>query len=190
MPSKGSVSCLLAPLQAGDPAAVQQLWERYFLRLVGLARQKLHGAAPAGGDAEDVALSAFTSFWRNAERGRFPLLADRDGLWRLLVVITARKAAHLLRDEGHEPQAVGGDAGPDLEQFLSREPTPEMAAQMAERYRRLLESLGDRDLELVAVWRMEGLTVKEIADRLEYDERTIKRKLNIIRGIWEQEGTR
>jgi DNA-directed RNA polymerase specialized sigma24 family protein len=117
-------------------------------------------------------------------------LADRDGLWRLLVVITARKAAHLLRDERHEPVAPGGQAGSDLERLLSREPTPEMAAEMAERYRRLLDSLGDRDLKLVAVWRMEGFTVKEIADRLKYDERSIKRKLHIIRGIWEQEGVR
>ena len=190
MPPEGSVTCLLAPAQAGDPAAVQQLWERYFRRLVGLARQKLRGAAPAGGDAEDVALSAFTSFWRNAERGRFPQLADRDGLWRLLVVITARKAAHVLRDERHEPQAAGGEAGPDLEQFLSREPTPELAAQMAEDYRRLLDSLGDRELESVAVWRMEGRTVEEIAARLGYVTRSIKRKLRTIRAVWEQEGTR
>ncbi len=190
MPSQGSVTCLLAPAQAGDPAAVQQLWERYFRRLVGLARKKLNGAAPGGGDPEDVALSAFTSFWRNAERGRFPQLADRDGLWRLLVTITARKAAHLRRDERHEPQARGGEPSPDLEQLLSREPTPELAAQMAERYRRLLESLGDRNREMVAVWRMEGYTVKEIAGRLKYDERSIKRMLRIIRGIWEREGGR
>jgi RNA polymerase sigma factor (sigma-70 family) len=187
MPSEGSVTCLLAPAQAGDPAAVQRLWERYFRRLVGLARQWLHGAAPAGGDAEDVALSAFTSFWRNAERGRFPQLADRDGLWRLLVVITARKAAHVLRDEQHEPQAPGGEAAPDLERLLSREPTPELAAQLAERYRRLLEGLGDRDLESVAVWRMEGYTVEEIAARLGCVARTVKRKLGLIRGIWEGE---
>ena len=189
MPPEGSVTCLLAPVQAGDPAATQRLWERYFERLVGLARKKLRGAAPGGGDAQDVALSALASFCRNAERGRFPQLADRDGLWRLLVTITARKAARLVRAERHQPQAAGGAAGPDLEQLLSRVPTPEMAAQLAEDYRRLLDSLGDRELESVAVWRMEGLTVKEIADRLEYDERTIKRKLNIIRGIWEQEGT-
>ncbi len=187
MPSKGSVTCLRAPAQAGDPAAVQQLWERYFLRLVGLARKKLNGAAPGRGDPEDVALSAFASFWRNAERGRFPLLADRDGLWRLLVTITARKAAHLLRDERHEPQAKGGEAGPGLEQLLSREPTPELAAQMAERYRRLLDSLGHRDLESVAVWRMEGDTVEEIAARLGCVPRTVKRKLKLIRGIWEGE---
>jgi DNA-directed RNA polymerase specialized sigma24 family protein len=190
MPSEGSVTRLLAPVQAGDPAAVQQLWERYFRRLVGLAGKKLRGARLGAGDEKDVALSALASFCHNAERGRFPLLADRDGLWRLLVVITARKAAHLLRDERNEPQAPGGEAGLELERLLSREPTPELAAQMAEDYRRLLDSLRDRVLESVAVWRMEGFTVEEIAGRLEYDERTIKRKLRIIRGIWEKEGGR
>jgi DNA-directed RNA polymerase specialized sigma24 family protein len=190
MPSKGSVTCLLAPVQAGDPAAVQQLWERYFQRLVGLAHKRLQGARPGGGDEHDVALSALASFCRNAERGRFPQLADRDGLWRLLVVFTARKAAHLMRDEQHEPKAPGGDAGHELEQLLSREPTPETAAQLAEDYRRLLDSLGDRQLERVAVCRMEGLTVEEIAARLGYVPRSIKRKLQTIRAIWEQEGTR
>jgi hypothetical protein len=105
MPSKGSVTSQLAPVQAGDPAAVQQLSGCYFERLVGLARKKHLRPAPPGGDEQDVALSAFASFCRNAERGRFPRLADRDGLWRLLVTITARKAARLLRDERLEPRS-------------------------------------------------------------------------------------
>jgi DNA-directed RNA polymerase specialized sigma24 family protein len=95
-----------------------------------------------------------------------------------------------VRGERHQPQAPGGAAGHELEQLLSREPTPEVAAQLAEDYRRLLDSLGDRELELVAVWRMEGLTVEEIAARLRYVTRSIKRKLQTIRAIWEQEGTR
>jgi hypothetical protein len=37
----GSVTRWLAPLQEGDPAAVQQLWDRYFHRLVDLARVRL-----------------------------------------------------------------------------------------------------------------------------------------------------
>ena len=187
MSSPQSVTHWIGQLKAGDHAAAQQLWQRYFQRLVGLAGKKLQGAAPAGGDAQDVAISALASFCRNAARGRFPLLADRDGLWRLLVVITARKAAHVLRDEQHEPQAPGGEAAPDLERLLSREPTPELAAQLAERYRRLLEGLGDRDLESVAVWRMEGYTVEEIAARLGCVARTVKRKLGLIRDIWEGE---
>ena len=42
-------------------------------------------------DEEDVALSAFDSFCRGAEQGRFPQLDGRDDLWHLLVVITVRK---------------------------------------------------------------------------------------------------
>ena len=41
MPPDGSVTRWLSPLQAGDPAAAQELWKRYFRRLVGLAHKKL-----------------------------------------------------------------------------------------------------------------------------------------------------
>jgi hypothetical protein len=47
--------------------------------------------------------------------------------------------------------------------------------------------LGDRALESVAVWRMEGYSVEEIADRLGYAPRSIKRKLALIRAAWEKE---
>src|SRR5947209_3964759 len=126
MASDGSVTRWLKQLQVGDPAAVQQLWERYFPRLVGLARKKLQDAPQRLADEEDVALSAFHSFCRNAEQERFPHLLDRDGLWRLLVVITARKAAHLLRAEGRQKRgggacrtAVGGAEQVELEHLLS-----------------------------------------------------------------------
>ena len=192
MGAEGSVSRWLDPLRAGDPAAVQQLWERYFRRLVGLARLKLQGAPRRSGDEEDVALSAFDSFCRHAGSGRFPQLLDRDGLWHLLVVITARKATRLVRHEARQKRGGGAvvEAETDsvLGHVLSREPTPEMAAQVAEEYRRLLALLADPELEAVAVARMEGYSVEEIADRLGCVARTVKRKLRVIRGIWEQEG--
>src|SRR5579883_1417686 len=100
MTPEGSVTRWLGQLKAGDPQAAQQLWERYFQRLVGLARKKLHGAKRQVADEEDVALSAFDTFCRGAEQGRFPRLEDRDNLWNILVLLTARKARHLVRDEG------------------------------------------------------------------------------------------
>jgi hypothetical protein len=48
------------------------LWERYFRRLVALARKKLQGARRRERDDEDVGLSAFDSFCRRAMRGKFP----------------------------------------------------------------------------------------------------------------------
>ena len=44
MGSDGSVARLIHGLVVGDETAVQQLWERYFRRLVGLARKKLADA--------------------------------------------------------------------------------------------------------------------------------------------------
>jgi DNA-directed RNA polymerase specialized sigma24 family protein len=185
----GSITHWLEKLQAGDHAAAQQLWERYFHRLVGLARVKLRGTPLRAADEEDVALSAFGSFCRDAGDGRFPELLDRESLWRLLAVITARKAAHLQRDQTRQKRGGGGTPDDDaaLEQLLSREPTAEMAAQMAEEYQRLLHRLGDAELEAIAVARMEGHTVEEVAERFGYAPRSIKRKLQMIRGIWEGE---
>ncbi len=194
MSDEGSVTRWLTELQAGDPEGVRKLWERYFPRLVALARKKLRDAAPRGADEEDVALSAFDSFCRGAEQGRFPDLFDRDGLWQLLVVITARKAAHLVRDEGRLKRGGGavqvadhGEDGTPLDRILSREPTPDFAAQVAEQCRRLLRLLGDPELERVALWKMEGYTTDEIAAKLGYVPRSIKRKVQVIRELWAKE---
>jgi RNA polymerase sigma factor (sigma-70 family) len=171
---------LLEPLQAGDPAAAEQLWQRYFRRLVGLARKKLQDGPRGAADEEDVALSAFDSFCRAAEAGRFPHLDDRDSLWRLLLTITARKAAHLLRDESRRAGV------PTVEEVISREPSPEEAAQVVEEYERLLRQLASQDLQAVALWRMEGYSVDEIAERLGCVSRTVKRRLRLIRSLWQK----
>lgn len=200
MANEGSVSQWLGQLQAGDRAAAQQLWERYFRRLVGFARQKLQGTPRRVADEEDVALSAFASFCRSAERGRFPQLLDRDNLWRLLVVITARKAFHQGVHEGRKKRGGGaafaaatsadphhsGFGDSDLECVLDREPTPAFAAQVAEECQRLLGMLGDADLQSVALWKMEGYSTEEIAAKLGCVPRTVERKWRVIRGLWEQ----
>ena len=62
---EASVTHWINQLKAGDPDAAQKLWERYFRRLVSLARKKRRAA-----DEEDVALSAFDSFCRGAEQDR------------------------------------------------------------------------------------------------------------------------
>lgn len=102
MVSIGSVTLWIDRLQTGDPVAAQQLWQRYFRRLVGLARRKLRDLPRRAADEEDVALSAFDSFYRGATEGRFPQLQDREDLWHLLVAITAHKALDLVRREGRQ----------------------------------------------------------------------------------------
>ena len=106
MSSDGSVTAWIVQICAGDRDATQKLWQRYFQRLVALARQKLRGAPRGMVDEEDVALNALDSFFRGAEQGRFPRLHDRDDLWYLLLVITERKAIDLVNHE--KAQKRGG----------------------------------------------------------------------------------
>lgn len=197
MNPQGSVTCWLGRLREGDQAAAQPLWERYFQRLVALARARLQGAPRRVADEEDVALSAFDSFCQGAGCGRFPQLGDRDDLWKLLVVITARKACRLVRDQqrqkrGGATEATRADAEtPGLEEVIGDEPSPEFAAQVAEEVERLLGLLDradDPDLRAVALRKMEGCTVEEIAAGLGCAPRTAARKLALIRKLWEKEG--
>jgi DNA-directed RNA polymerase specialized sigma24 family protein len=200
MSSPGSVTVWIARLKAGAGDAARPLWESYFRRLVALARDRLAGVPRRAADEEDVALSAFDSFCRAAERGRFADLNDRDDLWQLLAVITDRKACDLANHERRQRRGGGkvldeaalGDegataGGTPLARFRSRGLGPELALQAAEECRRLLDTLGDDDLRQVALRRLEGHSVEEIAAELGRVPRTVKRWLRLIRQIWEQE---
>lgn len=199
MSSPGSVSHWIAALKAGDSAAAQPLWERYYRQLIGLARNKLRATSRTGADEEDVVQNAFHSFFRAVDQGRFPQLDDRDSLWRLLVVITANKALKQLAYSQRQKRGGGTDGTPvgiyslgspdeaALVQLVGDEPTPDFAAQVAEEYGRLLELLGDESLRQVAVWKMEGYSNDEIADKLSCSRRTVARKLESIRILWNNE---
>ncbi|MGN6132944.1 MAG: ECF-type sigma factor [Aureliella sp.] len=191
MSTPGSVSHWILALKEGDSAAAQPLWERYYQRLVALARTRLDTIQRRVADEEDVVQNAFHSFFRALGQGRFPQLEDRDNLWRLLVVITAHKALkqveHNNRQKrgGGENQLLADDAA--LLHCVGAEPTPDFAAQVAEEYRRLLDLLGDDSLRQVAVWKMEGYANDEIATMLDCSRRTVVRKLEAIRILWSQE---
>jgi DNA-directed RNA polymerase specialized sigma24 family protein len=196
MSSSGSVTHWLRLLEQGDGRAAQALWERYFPKLVGLARQKLRDGPRQAADEEDVALSVFDTVCRRAEAGRLPLLTDRQGLWGLLIRITARKAFNQRRHElqqkrdarrvrGEAELNTPGEEGAALEQVVGQEPDPAFAAAVAEECRHLLDLLGDAQLRTIAVRKMEGCTNGEIAAELACSEPTVERRLQLIRRIWE-----
>ena len=197
-----SVTHCLGKLRDGDESAAEFLWDRYFQRLVRLAQSRLAGRLPQrAADAEDVALSAFATFCRRTERGEVRP-GDRDNLWALLARITVRKAALLVRHECRQKRGGGavrgesiwmgnGDQHDDeggIEQVLDSEPTPEIAAAVTDECARLLECLQDPVLRTVALHKLEGYNNDEIAVRLDVTTRTVERKLEAIREIWNHEG--
>jgi RNA polymerase sigma factor (sigma-70 family) len=201
MSSSGSVTQWLHRLKAGDREAFQKLWERYFRRLVGLARKRLLDLRRGASDEEDVALSAFDSFWQRAGRGRFPRLDDRHDLWQVLVIITCRKAHDLIEYEGRDkrdwrrtvhgadpPGADSDQAEPLLCRLVGREPEPGFAAEVAEQYRHALGKLEDDELRAIAQRKLEGYTNDEIAAEREVARATVERRLRLIRKRWSEEG--
>ena len=133
---QGSVSGWVQQIIAGDKGVpVEELWERYFHRLVSLASSNLGALPRRVADEEDVALSAFNSFCNGAVGGRFPQLDDRGNLWRLLVTITARKVYQLKLSYGRQKlgatwcwtkrrwlKARTAAQSMHLEQFIARGP--------------------------------------------------------------------
>jgi DNA-directed RNA polymerase specialized sigma24 family protein len=203
-----SVTLWLRQLKQGDRQAVGPLWERYFTRLVHLARNRFPRTAATGAaSAEDAALKAFASFCRRAEEDGFARLSDRDDLWQLLVVLAFRKRCNQIQHEQRQRRCPtggrvyaasaleqdGGEEGALVTNLLSREPEPAVVLQAAEEYRRLLEMLPNAELRNIAVWKLEGYTNEEIAPRLNDGEgrslSTVERKLARIRRLWEKELT-
>jgi DNA-directed RNA polymerase specialized sigma24 family protein len=195
----GSVTFWIGDLKSGGHQGAQHLWERYFDRLTRLARKRLQSRRlGAAEDAEDAALSAFDSFCRGAEQGRFPRLSNRDDLWRILVFLTIRKALDQLERQGAAKRGAGKRIDIDgaafseasgrpelrLDQIVGNEPSPELAAMVADEYRRLRDELGDDSLREVLDLRLEGHSREEIAERLGCAQRTVTRKLDVIRQTW------
>jgi DNA-directed RNA polymerase specialized sigma24 family protein len=201
MPAGPSDTTLLSLLKsANTPAVAQEIWTRYFHRLAALARGKVRERTRRVTDEEDVALSAFDSFFRGVEQGRFPQLNDHDDLWQVLMVLTERKAIDAIRRQTAEKRGGGEVRGesvflkPDgtadhqgLEKAADSEPSPELVVQFAEECLAMLSRLQDAELQEVALLKMEGYTNDEIAQKLGRVTRSIERKLQTIRKIWERE---
>ena len=74
----------------------------------------------------------------------------------------------------------------NLDDIIGTEPSPDFAVLVAEQFQALLGVLPDDELRLVARLRLEEQTNAEIAARLQCSERTVERKLALIRGFWEE----
>jgi DNA-directed RNA polymerase specialized sigma24 family protein len=141
----------------------------------------------------------YKSLCLRLQRGEY-VLEGRDDLWSLLVTITLNKArnlaAHHRRQRRDYRAEAAGPAGGDLsseDEVLAdlekQAPTPAEAAILAEDLGRRLQALPE-ELRRIALLKLEGYTNAEIAGErlLDCAERTVERKLNLIRQKWQDLG--
>jgi DNA-directed RNA polymerase specialized sigma24 family protein len=184
-----SVTIWIHELKQGDQLAADQICQRYWTKVAALARKRLGSLPRRAADEEDVAASVLASLCRGARGGKFPRLADRGDLWRLLVVLTAHKVCHYYERERTKKRGGGrmspGDRADALEAVLSREPTPDAVAIFLEDCERLLNLLLDRERQ-IALRKLQGYTNREIASHLNCGLRTVERRIEIIRSVWSE----
>jgi len=195
MSKSTNVSHWIDLVKAGDLTAANRIWQRYFDRLVRSVRGRLYGQNRAVSDEEDIVLSVFDSFYNAAENGRFPDLSDRDDLWRLLLRMAARKVVDKRRHD--QRQRRGGSvrlhsldrAGDDehVIQAIGDEPSPEMVLMLQESVEHFFSHLGVGQLRDLAGAKLEGYSNAQLAQRFGCSQRTIERRLHLIREKCQQE---
>jgi len=181
----GSVTCWIPGLRRGDQQAIEAVWRRYFEPLARLAEGRLPGGHRRAGDGEDVAVEAFLRFWEAVQAGRFPDLASREDVVRVLVLVAVGKATDFVRHEGHhavQGESALGEAG-CAGQAGAAIPA-EFQAQVAD----LLTRLPDEELREIARLRLAGHTNAEIATALGRSVALVELKVARIRGYWKAEG--
>lgn len=186
-------------LKAGQTEAADELWNRYFGRMVRSARQRFPSGARRESDEEDAALSAFHSLCRGAMAGRFDVVQNRDDLWRLLVAITNRKVVDQIRRSTATKRGAGDVMGESafinptntemdgINNAIGDDPSPEFLAAVDDQLQHLLRLLRDESLRQICQLRMQGYSNDEIAGRMGITTRSVERKLQLIRDKWSKE---
>ncbi len=196
-PSEQSVTGWLAELRHGGNTVAGQVWDRYFQKLVRLAQNHLRNAETRVEDEEDVALSVLQSLCAGAVADRFQQVGNRHELWVLLATMTHRKCVNRIRRNVAQKRGGGEVVGEadmavadtsigsmTLDDLESATPTPETLAVLQEDYEQLMNLLRNDELRQVAQWRMEGHSTSDIAQKLNLSERSVRRKLDLIRDTW------
>ena len=191
-----SVSDWLRQLEDGDYDAAQQLWDRYFDKLLQQAENRMRNIPPGGIGPEDIAVSVFESLWRGARAGRFQNVRNRDELWWLLLALTHRKVVNHIRHAtnvtnggGIVPMSLSHNDGDGytFAELVADDFPPDYWVSFEEEYLRLLALLREEQLRKIAVLRLEGFTNREISQQAGVSESTVSRKLKLIRKTWSRE---
>ena len=192
---------LLKRFKSGDKDAANELLSKYFSRTVEAARRRISTRNLRGTGSEDIALSVFESIWKKAENQHFSDedLSNSDEFWRLLCTMIRHKAESHVRRETAKKRGGGqvrgesifvnaaGDQSPGISNQKNDGLTPDELAQFADQHRVMMNSLNDSVLQEIVTLRMEEYKVSEIADHFDKSERWVKRKLALIRDIWQAE---
>jgi DNA-directed RNA polymerase specialized sigma24 family protein len=193
MQEPGTITAALMALKDQDDQAIELLWQRFFERLCGYAESRIYRRHRRLIDPDQIATDAFMALVDGVQNHRFEKVRNRDELWQMLTLIAARKTIVAHRRLARQKRGGGnlrgdsvfqGSRHMSLQDFASDEITPAVMAELEELSGILLDELNDDSLRQIAILRMAGHSNGEIAQKLSVSERTVERKLRMIRKVW------
>ena len=196
----GSITRLLGPFKANNPQAAAEIWHRYRRLLLVLADRWLGGMPRRSADEEDIVQAAFLKCWKQVAADKYPDLANREDLERILrdlVGKTAmdhkRRAATQKRGGGRELGESGILTNSDISGLLGvagvaerNVLSPDEIAEFNATWKRLFEMLTEQERAIAAA-RLSDFTVtdKELAKMFDCSISLIRLRLKTIRAKWQ-----
>ncbi|MEI6871020.1 MAG: sigma-70 family RNA polymerase sigma factor [Verrucomicrobiota bacterium] len=163
---------LLQRLQAGEQAALSELWGRYAPLLYSQSLKILHNPS----ECEDVVAEAFSEVWQRSSS--YHAQRARPAAW--LVTLIRRRAIDRLRERRSLERAEERL----MTEFARREPadTTDERLRLADLrwlLEQALDKLNEKQQQTIRMIYFQGLTQKEIADRTHTPIGTIKTRLEL-----------
>lgn len=180
----GDIPEFLARIQAGDEAAARELLTRYEAEVRLVVRRQLPRLLRSRFDSLDFLQSVWGSFFRRVRTGPAEFEDSRH-----LVAFLARAAKNKVIDEyrraasrkqdmhREEPLWADGSRPKDLASDVD---SPSEVAQAREVFGRLRDLVPEERRNVVEL-KAEGLSSKDIGERLGISERTVQRVLEDLR---------
>ncbi len=175
---------LLDAYRRGSEAAAEALFQRYYARLVSLARKQMGGMLCQVEDSADVALSVFRSVFIRG-RGQQIELSLEDSLWPLMVTITVNKIRNRVKYWTRQRRDRRQQVSLQDRDPLETGPTPEDAMRLQDLIEQLCEPFGGRRRTIID-YLLQGLSVAEVARQTGVAERTVYKTRSAAREILEQ----
>ena len=165
---------------------IDNLFREYLPRIIRLAEYNVAPKYRRLFDAEDIGGTVVRTVARRISEGTFKF-DDEESLWKQLVTITLRRISNKIRNANAQKRG-GGRPSESLEKLaaIAKTPDPSHAVALAEVVKNVgehLDETGQKVLEL----RMASLNYEEIAAELSVSERTVGRKIELIKELLAQE---